>query len=117
MSAEILNATIEQGTTWVLTITPITPIDLTGYTGKCQIRATADSDSPVIASPVVAQVAGVIGVHTLTLTAAETLALPVSGATISSTTKYLYDVFLTSGGVTIKQDAGEITVVPAVTRS
>jgi hypothetical protein len=116
MSAEILNFTVEQGATWSATITPVVPIDLTGYTGKCQIRATAEPTSPVIAEPTVTVAVGTVGIHTLSLTAAQTLALPVGGATISSTTAYLYDVFMTKTGI-IKQTAGVITVVPAVTRS
>ena len=116
MSAEIINHTIQQGESWEVTITPLVPIDLSGYTGKCQLRSTAEATSPVIAEPTVTVAVGVVGIHTISLTTAETLALPVGGATISSTTAYLYDVFMTKTTSCIKQDAGVITVVPAVTR-
>ena len=115
MAVEIVNFTINQGETWVGTITPAIAVDYSGYTGKCQIRTTAEGTSPVIASPTVAVSVGVAGIHTLTLTAAETLALPVGGTTVSSTTVYLYDVFLTDTD-TIKAAQGTITVIPAVTR-
>ena len=116
MAVEIVNFTINQGETWVGTIGP-TLTDFSGYTGKCQFRSTAESTSPVIASPVVSVVQGMEAQQNiqLDLTAAETLALPVGGTTVSSTTVYLYDVFLTDTD-TIKAAQGTITVIPAVTR-
>lgn len=116
MSAETLNFTIEQGTSWSATITPATPIDLSGYTGKCQMRIQADGNYPIIAEPTVTVAVGVLGIHTLSLTAAETALIPAFGSTVSSTSAYLYDVFMTKTVSTIKQDQGVITVIPSVTK-
>ncbi len=116
MSAETLNFTIEQGTSWEVTITPTVPIDLSGYTGKCQLRTQADGNYPIIAEPTVTVAVGVLGIHTLSLTAAQTALIPAFGTTVSSTSLYLYDVFMTKTVTTIKQEQGLITVIPSVTK-
>jgi len=117
--ADLVSFTIEQGATFLGTITPVVPVDYSGYYGVCQIRAENDPTSPVIASPVVLVTPGVLGVHTIALTRAETLALPVSGATRSDVTSYQYDIFLTNGAETetIKTANGVIQVIPCVTHS
>jgi hypothetical protein len=117
MAVEIVNFTINQGETWSEEVIPVALHNYSGYTGRCQIRATAEATSPVIASPLV-EITGEGQRFSLSLTAAETLALPVGGTTVSSTTVYLYDVFLTSADTltTTKSAQGTITVIPAVTR-
>lgn len=50
MSAGKLNLTIEQGATWHRRLTwktgdPATPVDLTGFTARMQVRAAADVES------------------------------------------------------------------------
>jgi hypothetical protein len=53
MSASRYDIEIEQGATWSLTLSlkkpNKLPVDLTGYTAKCQIRKTQDEDSDIIA--------------------------------------------------------------------
>jgi len=117
--ADLFSFSIEQGATFSGTITPVVPVDYSGCYGVCQLRVENDPTSAVIASPLVTVEAGVLGVHTLSLTRAETLALPVSGATRQDVTTYQYDVFLTNGAETstVKTAHGTIQVIPCVTHS
>jgi hypothetical protein len=92
---------IEQGARWPLDITQGatfsntflyknedgTPIDLTGYTAKGQIRAKEDPEATLYADFTCA-VDGPGGSLTISLTADETSAIPASG---------FYDVFLVQG--------------------
>jgi hypothetical protein len=119
MAAMVHDIAIEQGATYLEEITLSPVVDLTGYTGECQIRATASIDSRVLAEPVV--VVDILnpetGKFTLSLTDVETLALPVSGSTYASTTRYTYDVLMTSTTDVIRVLNGAVTVSPCVTRA
>lgn len=117
MAVTTVNLAINQGETYsqVLTSSPV--VNFTGGVGVCQIRQRASGQTPVIASPTVTLSATPTdGTVTLALTSAETLAMPVYGDTQASTTTYVYDVFMTIGGVKSKVFAGSAVVVPAVTR-
>ena len=69
------------------------PVDLTGYSGICQIRKTPDSPQTV-ASPHITFVDPANGTFTLSLDKSETAAIPASGASHSDITVYQYEVLL-----------------------
>jgi len=117
MAVTAANLAINQGETYsqVLTSNPV--VNLTGAVGVCQIRQKASGQYPVLASPTVTLSATPTdGTVTLALTAAETAAMPVYGDSSSNTTSYVYDVFVTIGGVKTKIFVGSAVVSPAVTR-
>lgn len=122
MAAMVLNLnTIEQGADWsqVVTLDPV--VDLTGYTGTCQIRATASADSPVVASPSVTLDADpTLGKFTLALAAVDTSRIPVQySSSYSTLSRYLYDVKFVHGvsGAVIRALNGTVSVSPQVTRA
>lgn len=122
MSAMVLNLNnIEQGADWsqVITLDPV--VDLTGYTGTCQIRSTASADSPVVASPTVTLDADpTLGKFTLALAAVDTSRIPVTYTTAYSVlTPYQYDVKMTHGvsGAVLRVLNGRVSVSPQVTRA
>lgn len=122
MAAMVLNLnTVEQGADWsqVITLDPV--VDLTGYTGICQFRATASADSPVVASPTVTvDATPTSGKFTLSLAAVDTAKIPVT-QTLAYTTRttYQYDVKMTHGvsGAVIRVLNGNVTVSPQVSRA
>lgn len=109
-----LDITIEKGASWTLNLTAV-GIDLTGGTGKCQIRKYSNQDSPVVAEPVVALVTPASGIYSLTLTEVETLAIPTTAKNLSQTDTYIYDVLFTVGSLVYKTHQGVITIKPLVT--
>lgn len=116
MSAISRNLTMEQGATFLHTETLDPAVDLTGYTGKCQVRSSAQSVN-ILASPTVNVDADpTLGKFSLELSAAETLALPCTGTNSNNLTTFYYDVIFTSSGDTIRVIQGEIRVSPAITR-
>ncbi len=83
MCAATRNIIIEQGATWTDTLTwktgdLATPVDLTGYTGRMQIRATKDSVTPI--SDITPVLGAATGTITCSLTADQTAALDFTGA-------------------------------------
>lgn len=117
MAAMTQNLTIEQGTTWSQTITLSPVVDLTGLAGRCQIRQYPSPLYPVIASPAIAlAVDPTTGVFTMSLTAAETAAMPVAGTSHTDKTTYYYDVEMYNGSSVLRVLQGSIQVSPEVTR-
>jgi len=121
MAAMVLNLNnIEQGADWAQEVTLDPVIDLTGYTGKCEIRAAASSNSPVVASPTVTlDVDPTLGVFTLSLTGEETGKIPVTYTTgYANITNFLFDVKMTEtvGGAILRVLNGRVAVSPQVTR-
>lgn len=116
MSAITKTLYVEQGATFlhVETLDPLT--DLTGYTGKCQVKTSAQSVN-VYASPTVNIDADpTLGLFSLEMGAAETLALPCTGTSFANPTTFYYDVFFEKSGNTFKAMQGEMRVTPAITR-
>ena len=106
---------IYQGATWSQTIT-IPGVDLTGKTGKCQIRKQATADSPVLAEPTVVIVGGTDSTVTLSLTAANTRTIPTTAKTLEGFDTYIYDVFAEDITSTEKVAVGTASIYPSVTR-
>ena len=103
---------IEQGTTWSVTVTlkktNQSPFDLTGYTGRCQIRKTYTSTN-ILASPTVTIPSGTDGKVVLSLTEAQTSSLPDTYA--------VYDVELVApNGDVTRILQGKVKVSLEVTR-
>lgn len=120
MAAGVYDITIEQGARFVLEATytsdGATPINLTGYSGRGQIRATSTSD-PVadftITIPTPAN-----GVVRAVIEADDTAAIPVTGANYSKTTVYYYDIelYTANDADVIRLLNGKATVSPEITK-
>lgn len=114
--ASVYNITIEQGATFQLAVTLRDDLgallDLTGYSGRMQIRQSVSS-STVLAELTSANGRVVItpasGLVELNLEASATSALPASSL--------VYDLELeSSGGFVLRALQGAITIDPEVTR-
>ena len=112
--AGIYNITMDQGAQWTLTVVYDnnngTPIDLTGYTARMQVRPKFGSDNAVltISSPssgiVITPLTGTLN---LTATTAQTGDIPGGF--------YVYDLEISSGGVVTRLMQGSVTVRDQVT--
>lgn len=111
------NAEIEQGATYTFTLTwkdsTNTPVDLTGYTARMQLRRTVPSTDTLLSltdSDGIAFAADrTTGVLTVTMTAAQTAALTGTSA--------VYDLELISAsGVVYRLIEGDVEISPEVTR-
>lgn len=92
-----------------------TPIDLTGYSAKMQVRAAVDGNVIVEKSSGAGSIAlgGAAGTVDYTFTSAETVTLGTAAPRGA-----VHDLVLTSGGgVVTKLFKGRITVDPAVTQA
>lgn len=126
MPAAEYNFIIEQGSTFTKTFTLTdslaAPIDLTGQTFRGQIRELTSSPTATVAFTFVlaTQSGPTLGKFTMSLTAAQTAALP--SETQTSTTrkdkKFVYDVErVLSDGITVERMfQGIVTVNPEATR-
>ncbi len=112
--AGIYNITMDQGAQWTLTVVYDnnngTPIDLTGYTARMQVRPKFGSDNAVLtlSSPssgiVITPLTGTLA---LTATTAQTGDIPGGF--------YVYDLEISSGGVVTRLMQGSVTVRDQVT--
>jgi nitrogen fixation protein FixH len=109
-----VNLTIEQGNTWSASLTFTdgtgTAINLTGYTFTAQIRP-AYSSSTVTATFTCTVTDAIHGVMTLSLTSDQTAALPAP-----FTGQWDLWMSTTSPATALRIMAGNVTVVPRVTR-
>ncbi len=83
----------------------VTPVPLTGYTAKGQVRSAEDSGQPLVLD-FTTEVVAATGIVRLRLEAAETALLTADG---------FYDVFLTSATDTLLFLQGSVTVDRRVT--
>jgi len=117
MSTTTLNLLVNQNETFAQVVTLDPVVNLTGYVGTCQIRQYPSPLSAVVASPTITlDVNPLLGKFTIAMTAAITLALPVSGTAHTEKTTYYYDVNMTSGTTVIRVLQGTVSVSPCVTR-
>jgi hypothetical protein len=115
VSPGILNLTFPQGATWDLSLTYKasngTPVNLTNYTARMQVRSSYASATAVLS---LTDTAGI------TLGgAAGTVVVAVSASTAATieANQYVYDLELVSGGGTVTRLVqGTFTVTPEVTR-
>ena len=112
-TAGIYNGVMDQGATWTLTIVynnpDGTPIDLTGYTGRMQLRTKFDSTAVLTLSTANGGIVitGPTGQIAITATATQTQAINPG--------LYLYDLELTSGAEITRLIQGQLTVRENVT--
>lgn len=138
MPAGTWNTIIEQGASWARTVTWLdsvgTPVNLTGYTAKMQIRLEADSTdlimelntTPATGKGTIA-LGGAAGTIQLDLTAADTAAMSFTGAESGSVAEGssdaaegllgVYDIELTApGGAVTRLLAGIVCFSAEVTK-
>lgn len=121
MSATVINLAIEQGVSFSQIIS-VGSIDLTDYTLSSQIKASANPTLPSLANPTITPIDPVVPgdpiiSFTLSLTPAQTLALPVYGKNYSTPTVFTYDVIGTKiDGTVTRFVNGSVSISPAVTR-
>lgn len=132
MSSTRADFTMDKGSDWYVQITASqldgTPTDLTDWLARCRIRKTTSASSPVVATPIVTiDSPATDGVMMITLTAAETSAIPTSGSNCTEISRYVYDLEIytvedvVTDGVTtqvetanIKLLHGFINIIPEV---
>ncbi len=112
--------TIEQGATFSLPLSlknsDNTAFNLTGYTGRGQIRKYHRSTTIVASFTVTISVTPTDGTLTVTMTAAETAALACGETIIEDKSKYVYDIEIVAGAVVKRILDGYAYVSPEVTR-
>lgn len=103
------NLTVDQGANFLYNVYLIdangTAIDISGYTGNCQIRKTYTSTTY---NTMNVAITGASGLVSLTMNSAVTANL--------TSTRYVYDLELSSNNVVSRILEGTITVSPQVTR-
>lgn len=115
MPAIKVNLTIEQGATYDKSWTwkvgkPLLPVDMTGYTGRMQIRPAIESAIILLdLSTGSGLTLGSDGVVRIQIDAVTTAAL-------NFTTKAYYDLEVSSGGLVRRLMQGTVTLAPNVTR-
>lgn len=92
-----------------------TPIDLTGFEGKCQIRESANSPK-IIAPPTITIVNPTLGTFSLSLDDTVTKNIPTTGNTYKEKTRYQYDVILSKGTEVYRVLQGSVEVSPSITK-
>jgi hypothetical protein len=90
------------------------PVDLSGCTGKCQIRRTPNT--PLSLEVPVSITDAANGKFSINLTAAQTSLLTASGRGFDKTDKYVYDLELVIGDNTERILNGYVHVSPEVSR-
>lgn len=111
-----LDMSCYQGASWDYTLTwqtGGTPVNLSGYTGRMQVRDGYDGGSAIVSlvSGTGVTLGGTAGTILLELTAAQTAAID---ATPSG--QYVYDLELVSGATVTRLVEGTFIVSPEVTR-
>lgn len=107
--------TVEQGATFTVTLTWTvdgSPVDLTGYDARAQVRSMVTSASTLVDLTVGDGITlgGAAGTIALAISATDTAALPAPFAGV-------WDLEVESGaGVVTRLLAGAVTVTPEVTR-
>lgn len=119
MSAAEFDLVIEQGTDFdkdLLYKINGSPVDLTGFTAEGKIRKKP-SDPVVAEFTVNFATDRTSGIFTISLSKAQTLAIPTGESDSSADSLYQYDVMLTDGtDKTIRLLKGKVTVSPAITK-
>ena len=93
-----------------------TPVNLGGYTGRCQIRNGAYNQG-IIKNVTVTILDADLGRFSLSLTAAETTSIPTYGFYYSDVERYSYDVeFVSGGGIVYRILNGVAEISPEVSR-
>lgn len=122
MAAGIYNITIEQGATFTITVTltdgatPAVPIDLTGYTGRGQIRLNATDTTALADFTVTVLTPEEDGKVEITLSATDTEAIATTGLNYTEVLEAQYDVELVNGDEVIRLLNGACYISPEITK-
>jgi hypothetical protein len=116
-----LDLTIDQGADFSLPLTlrhtDNTAYDLTGYTGRGQIRKYHRSTTTIVSFTVDIDVVPTTGKLTVSLTANQTAAIPAGEEVTDTRSKYVYDVEIVDGSGVVKRIIeGSVFISPDVTR-
>lgn len=91
------------------------PISLDGYTGKGQVRATAQS--PEVLLPLIVDVrVPASGIVDISITGESTASIPVKGKSYADLNVFYYDVEMTTSGNTFRLLNGAFRVSPRITK-
>lgn len=114
MAAGIYNFTMDQGSTWTISLvyndSDGNPINLTGYTAKMQLRRKFDSATAALTLATGGQgivITGGTGTIDITATDEQTGAIDAG--------LYVYDLDLNNGGIITRLIQGQATVSAEVT--
>jgi len=114
MAAGIYNFTMDQGSTWTVSLvykdSDGNPIDLTGYTAKMQLRRKFDSATAALTLATGGQgivITGPTGTIAITATDEQTEAIDAG--------LYVYDLDLNNAGIITRLIQGQATVSAEVT--
>lgn len=92
-----------------------TPVDLTGFTGKCTIKEKAGDDVP-LAEPTVTITYPLEGAFRISLSSELTANIPTTGKAYNQVSKYQYDIVLTDDDDnSYRALQGMVEVSPCVT--
>jgi len=121
MPAGVYDIYIEQGATFTMDATyttdGTTPIPLTGYSGRGQIRASA-VDTTVLASFTITIPNPANGVVHCVIDADDTALIPTTGTNYAKLSNYYYDIelYTTADADVIRLLNGKVSVSPNLTR-
>lgn len=122
MAAGIYTILIEQGSTYTLVVklndgaTPVSaPIDLTGYTGRGEIKLKATDTTP-LATFTVDVTDPTEGEVTILLDAEDSEAIPTTGTNYTEILEAWYDIELVNGTEVIRLLNGACNISPEVTK-
>lgn len=122
MLAAYQNINIERYADWSAIITlwqdeaKTKPVTLNSFTVAMKIRKNASLDSTVLATPTAVVYDAAKGQIRVSLTAAQTAAIPTSGETCTTTDYYSYDITITNAtGIVTRVFNGYAKVSPGVT--
>ena len=120
MSAGELDLEIEQGTTFLSTVTlqndDLTPVDLTGFSLKAQIRETPNN-AILAAEFTIDNPSPATGSFDIYLTPTQTSAIKAHGKSAKDKARYVWDIELTDGaGRVSRLLQGFAFISPEVTR-
>ena len=113
------NITINQGEAFNLSVETYTGtesdnerMDLTGYTAKMQVKTAANAED--VAVEVTTKIED--NVINLSLTSAQTAAIPVKGKTWTEYEVFVYDLIITNGDNFYRILNGQFLISPMVTK-
>lgn len=118
MSAAELDITIEQGANFSRSLIykiNDTPVDLTDYTAKGQIRFSPSAE-PVAEFDITFATPRSSGAFSISLTALDTEAIPTGETATAKESIYRYDLVLQKAGVVTRILQGRAYISPAITK-
>lgn len=117
MAALVLNLDVEQGASFYQEVQLPSGPDLTGYTGRSQVRNKASETGSPLATPTIAVVDAATRRFSIAMTSLQTTGLPTTGDKYNNKSVFVYDVeFENAGGTVFRACNGTLSVSPEVTK-